>query len=206
MQEAKRGAQWRLQPPIGGEIGRCNRHDGCFLNTARTDGIDINIWQEKMHESLTTRGRKEAWFSGVAAAHRVRCGEAYGILRRRHRCCEDTNPSSPGGEQGGIAPQEEDHSVVAVARPQGTAPVLLEPFRRLMQIAYRTYWVRELHQPRRFHSGPARQRASDRTTRPRMSSREDELKGESNEYVAKGGIGLQTSAGSGRGEYTATRS
>ena len=83
---------------------------------------------------------------------------------------------------------------------------MLQYFRRLMQIAYRTYWVRELQQPRRFHSGPARRGASDMTTRPGMSSREDELKGESNESVAKGGIGLQTSAGRGRGEYTVTRS
>ena len=41
-QEAKRGAQWRLQPPIGEEIVRCNRHYWCFLSTARSDGIDIN--------------------------------------------------------------------------------------------------------------------------------------------------------------------
>ena len=64
-QEAKRGAQWRLQPPIGEEIGSCSRQDGCFRNTARTDGTNMTIWQEKMNESLTTRGRKEAWFSGV---------------------------------------------------------------------------------------------------------------------------------------------
>ncbi len=124
-QEAKRGAHWRLQPPIGEEIGRCNRHDGCFLNTARTDGTDFSIWQEKMNESSTTRGRKEAWFSGVAAANRVRCGEAYGMMRRRRSCCEDTNTSRPGGEQGGATSQEEDHRDVAVARPQGTAPALL---------------------------------------------------------------------------------
>jgi len=40
-QEAKRGAQWRLQPPIGEEIVRCSRHYRCFLNTARSDGMDI---------------------------------------------------------------------------------------------------------------------------------------------------------------------
>ena len=57
-----------------------------------------------------------------------------------------------------------------------------------------------------FYFGPVRRGASDRTTRPRMSSREDELKGESNESVVKGGIGLQTFAGRGRGEYTAMRS
>ena len=67
-------------------------------------------------------------------------------------------------------------------------------FRRLLQIAYRTYWVRELQQPRSLHSGPARRGASDRTTRPRMSSRDEELKGESNEAVAACGIGLQDSA------------
>jgi hypothetical protein len=34
-----------------------------------------------------------------------------------------------------------------------------------------------------------------------MSSREEELKGESNESVADGGIGVQNSAGRGRGEH-----
>ncbi len=29
--QAKRGAQWRLQSPIGEEIVHCNRHDGCFF-------------------------------------------------------------------------------------------------------------------------------------------------------------------------------
>ena len=95
---------------------------------------------------------------------------------------------------------------MAEERPQGSASALLELFRRLLQNAYRTYWVRELQQSRSFHSGPVRRGALDRTTRPGMSSREDELKGESNESVTKGGIGLQTSAGRGRGEYTAKRS
>ncbi len=79
-------------------------------------------------------------------------------------------------------------------------------FRRLLQNAYRTYWIRELQQPRSLHSGPVRRGASDQTTRPGMSSREDDLKEESNESVPDGGIGLQTSAGRGRGEYTARRS
>ena len=42
-QEVKRGAQWRLQPSIGEEIVRCNRHYGCFLNTIRSDGIGTKI-------------------------------------------------------------------------------------------------------------------------------------------------------------------
>jgi hypothetical protein len=33
MQEAKRGAQWRLQSPIGEEIVHCSRHDRCFSKT-----------------------------------------------------------------------------------------------------------------------------------------------------------------------------
>ena len=33
-------------------------------------------------------------------------------------------------------------------------------FRRLLQNAYRTYWVRELQQPRSFHSGPVRRGVS----------------------------------------------
>ena len=110
------------------------------------------------------------------------------MLRRRHRCYENTNPTRPGGEQGGTAPQEEDHNDVAVARPQGTALALLELFQRLLQIGYRTYKVREPQQPRSFYSGPARRGESDRTTRPIMSSTEGELKRESNENMAEGGI------------------
>ncbi len=113
-----------------------------------------------------------------------------GAGRRRHKCSGDTDPKRQGGRQGGVVPQEEDHSVFAEERPQGFASALLELFRRLLQIAYRTYWVRELQQPRSFHSDPVRRGASDRTTRPGMSSREDELKGESNESIAEGGIGL----------------
>ena len=96
--------------------------------------------------------------------------------------------------------QERDNREVAADGAAGDCVFAGEPFRRLLHIAYRTYWVRVLQQPRSFHSGPVRRGASDRTTRPRMSSREDELKGESNESVAEGGIGLQTSAGRGRGE------
>ncbi len=89
---------------------------------------------------------------------------------------------------------------MAVARPQGIALALLEPFRRMLQIAYRKYWVRELQLPRSLYSGLVRRGESHRTTRPGLSSREDELKGESNESVAAGGIGFQNSAGRGRGE------
>ena len=32
-QEAKRGAQWRLESPIGEEIVHYSRHDGCFSKT-----------------------------------------------------------------------------------------------------------------------------------------------------------------------------
>ncbi len=65
-------------------------------------------------------------------------------------------------------------------------------FRWLLHIAYRTYWVRDLQQPRSFHSGPVRRGASDRTTRPGMSSRDEEIKGESAESVVDGGIGPKT--------------
>ena len=81
---------------------------------------------------------------------------------------------------------------MAEERPQGIASALLELFRRLLQNAYRTYWVRELQQSRSFHSGPVRRGAADRTTRPGMSSGKEELKGESAETVADGGIGLKT--------------
>ena len=77
-------------------------------------------------------------------------------------------------------------------RPQGRCVFAGEPFRRLLEIAYRTYWVRVLQQPRSFHSGPVRRGAADRTTRPGMSSRKEELKGESAGSVADGGIGPKT--------------
>ena len=47
--------------------------------------------------------------------------------------------------------------------------------------------------PRRTNAGPVRRGATDRTTRPGMSSRDGELKGASNELVADGGIEPQTS-------------
>ena len=94
---------------------------------------------------------------------------------------------------------------MAEERPQGIASALLELFRRLLQNAYRTYWVRELQLSRSFHSGPVRRGASDRNTRPGPSSREEEFNGESDESVADGGIGSYNSAGRGRGE-TAQRS
>ncbi len=37
MHEAKRGAQWRLQLPIGKEIVRCSRQVGCFFLEHRPD-------------------------------------------------------------------------------------------------------------------------------------------------------------------------
>ena len=43
-----------------------------------------------------------------------------------------------------------------------------------------------------FYSGPVRRGASNRTTRPRMSSMEDELKGGSNEIKAEGGMDSET--------------
>lgn len=43
-----------------------------------------------------------------------------------------------------------------------------------------------------FYSGPVRRGASNRTTRPRMSSKEDELKGGSNEIKAEGGMDSET--------------
>ncbi len=187
-----------------GEDRRCGRHHMCFLNTTWTDGVDINKWARRWTNLCRTVGRKQARFSGVAAtANRVRCGKRTGVGRRHHRCSGDTDHKRPGGRQGCVVPQEEDHSGVAEERPQGIASALLELFRRLLQIAYRTYWVRDLQQPRSFHSGPVRRGEADKTTRPRMSLREDKLKGESNESVAEGDIGLQTSARRGRREYTA---
>ena len=86
-----------------------------------------------------TVGRKEARFRGVeATADRVRWEKRTGFGRPRHRCSGDTDPKRTGGRQGGFVLQEEDHNVVVVERPQGTASALLELFQRLLQIAYRT--------------------------------------------------------------------
>ncbi len=81
--------------------------------------------------------------------------------------------------------QERDIREVAADGAAGACVFAGKPFRRLLQIAYRTYWVRVMQQPRSFHSGPVRRGTADRTTRPGMSSRDGELKGESNEPLAK---------------------
>ncbi len=83
------------------------------------------------------------------------------------------------------AVQEWDNREVAADGAAGDCVFAGEPFRRLLQIAYRTYWVRVLQQPRSFYSGPVRRGAADRTTRLGINSRDGELKGESNEPVAK---------------------
>ena len=87
-----------------------------------------------------TVGRKEARFRGVAVrANRVRWEKRTGVGRRRQRCSGDTDTKRQGGRQGGVVPQQEDHIFVAEKRPQGVASALLELFRRLLHIAYRTY-------------------------------------------------------------------
>ncbi len=68
----------------------------------------------------------------------------------------------------------------------------MELFRRLLQIAYNKYCVRERQEPRSFYSGPVRRGAADRTTRPGMSSKDGELKGGSREPVAEEASGSKT--------------
>ena len=85
-------------------------------------------------------------------------------------------------------------------RPQGTASALVQYFSTAY--ADRVPYVpgtRAAAAPE-FHSGPVRRGASDRNTRPRPSSREEEFNGESDESVADGGIGSYNSAGRGRGD------
>ena len=62
--------------------------------------------------------------------------------------------------------QERDTREVAADGAAGDCVFAGEPFRRLLQIAYRTYWVRELQQPRSFYSGPVRRGEPNTTTRP----------------------------------------
>jgi hypothetical protein len=57
--------------------------------------------------------------------------------------------------------QEKDNREVAADGAAGDCVFAGEPFRRLLQIAYRTYWVRELQQPRSFT--PARSDGEHRT-------------------------------------------
>ena len=101
-----------------------------------------------------------------------------GVGRRRHRCSGDTDPKRQGGRRGGVVLQEEDHSALAEERPQGTVSALLELFRRLLQIAHRTYRVRELEQPRSFYSGLVQRGESNKTTRPGGSTERSTQEGE----------------------------
>jgi hypothetical protein len=58
---------------------------------------------------LQTGGRKEAQSGEEAAADRVRCGEAYGMLRPPpSKFFKNTNLTRPGGEQGGAASQDKE--------------------------------------------------------------------------------------------------
>ena len=68
----------------------------------------------------------------------------------------------------------------------------MELIRRLLQIAYITYWAQERQEPRSFYSGPVRRGAADKTTRPGMSSKDGELKGGSSEPVAEEASGSKT--------------
>ncbi len=192
----------------GWRSGRRRRQHRCFLNTARSDGMDLSNGKEEMKESLQT----------VATMKPVRRGGGgYGSRTLRRSVRESATAAIGAQRTPTLTSRREPGRRRPLRRlPQcfgrgeaagdcaSTAAIFFDGFCRSRTA--RTRWVRELHQPRRFPSGPARRGASDKTTRPGMSSREDELKGESNESVAKGGIGLQTSAGRRRGEYTATRS
>ncbi len=120
--------------------------------------------------------------------------ERTGVCSRRHRCSRNTKPykSRQGAIKKVAAMQESDNHEVAADEAAEDCVFAGEPFRRLLQIAYRAYWVRVLQQPRSFHSDPVRRGAADRTTRPGMSSKDGELKGESAEPVPDGGIGPKT--------------
>jgi len=54
-----------------------------------------------------------------------------GNCSRRHRCFrKNANPTRPSGKQGSVAPQEEKNGMVAVERPQETAPISARLFAR----------------------------------------------------------------------------
>ena len=90
---------------------------------------------------------------GVAeVADRVCCGGAYESLQPPPSVFKRTpNPTRAGEEQGGAASQEENDGMVAVARPQGTAPMPPSLFaRRLLPYVgrvLREHYVREQLSP-----------------------------------------------------------
>ena len=74
--------------------------------------------------------------------------------------------------------QERDNRKVAADGAAGDCVFAEEPFRRFLQIAYRTYWVRELQKPRSFYSGLVQQGELKRTTRTGSSAAESTQGGE----------------------------
>ena len=179
---------------------------GVLLNTARPDGIEYQKRRGAFKSPYMDRGPQGSAVQWCGGGGRSR------TLRRSVR--ESAATATGVWETPTRYVQEGDREESSLKKKttvlwprrgrRGLRQHCCSIFRRLLQIAYRTYWVRELQQPRSFQSGPVRRGASDRTTRPRMSSRDEELKGKSNESVADGGIGLQTSAGRGRGGSRAT--
>jgi hypothetical protein len=185
----------RRPPDRGGDRAAAAATFGVFLNTARSDGIEYQKRTEEMNESRqTVAARKPVRRGGGDCGSRmlrrsVRGSAAAAIgVQRKHQTLQVQARSREVA-----AVQEKDNREVAADGAAGDCVFAGEPSRRLLQIGYRTYWVRGLQQPRSFHSGPVRRGAADRTTRPGMSSRDGELKGESNEPVANGGIEPRTS-------------
>ncbi len=110
---------------------------------------------EKLREALTDRGQQGSTVRRVTAtAERTRRRSVRDAAAAAIGAWEAPNPNVQKGAMEAVPLKEEDHRVVAEERSQGTASALLELFRRLLQIAYRTYWVRELQQPRSLYSGP----------------------------------------------------
>ena len=123
--EAKRADQWRRQPPIGEEIRRCNRHDGCFLNTARTDGIYIKKGRGAGIEAQKNRGPhgSAVRWGGVRWRGSVRdsAAAATGILK---------TPCGQVGDREASSRKKKALGVVAEARLMGTASTLRSLFER----------------------------------------------------------------------------
>ena len=154
---------------------------------------------EELLGAQRTKGRKDARSWRATATGRVHCG---GGVRENAAAVigvqEDTTFTRLGERGAGrhAASQEKDHIAVVAARPQGTASALWSLFAGGGRTCTASTGYGSCNRPG-VYSGPVRRGDSARNTRQGTSSKEKELKGESNANVPDGGIGTQNFAGAG---------
>jgi len=131
--------------------------------------------------------------------------ERTGVDSSRHRCSGNTNLNVQKGAREATSLKKNTTVPWPRRGRRGLRRHYCSIFRRLLQSAYRTYWVRELQQPRSsLRPGPKGSIGQDYKTR-------NELKGgrtQGGELRVRGRRRhrTQNSAGRGRGEDTAKRS